>query len=78
MLGYLPGSNDDINRQLKAQEEAWRGKHGGLLWAVSAENGEKLAEYKIDSVPVSDGMSVAERKVFISLIDGSVVCFKEE
>lgn len=78
MLGYLPGANDDINRQLKAQEEAWRGKHGGLLWAVSAENGEKLAEYKIDSVPVSDGMSVAERKVFISLIDGSVVCFKEK
>jgi len=78
MLGYLPGANDDINRQLKAQEEAWRGKHGGLIWAVSAENGEKLAEYKIDSVPVSDGMSVAEGKVFISLIDGSVVCFKEK
>jgi hypothetical protein len=78
MLGYLPGANDDINRQLKAQEEAWRGKQGGLLWAVSAENGEKLEEYKIDSVPISDGMSVAERKVFISLIDGSVVCFKEK
>jgi len=78
MLGYLPGANDGINRQLKAQSDAWRGKYGGLLWAVSAENGEKLAEYKIDSVPVSDGMSVAERKVFISLIDGSVVCFDEK
>ena len=77
MLGYLPGADDDINRQLKNQENAWRGKHGGLLWAVSAENGEKLSEYKIDSIPVSDGMSVAERKVFISLIDGSVVCFEE-
>ncbi|MHC4603671.1 MAG: hypothetical protein ACYS6W_10115 [Planctomycetota bacterium] len=61
-----------------APEEAWRGKHGGLLWAVSAENGEKLAEYKVDSITVSDGMSVVERKVFISLIDGSVVCFKEK
>jgi len=78
MLGYLPGANDDINRQLKAQEQAWRGKHGGLLWVVSAENGEKLSEYKIDSVPVSDGMSVAEGKVFISLIDGSVVCLEEK
>jgi outer membrane protein assembly factor BamB len=78
MLGYLPGADDDINRQLKAQEQAWRGKHGGLVWVVSAETGEKLAEYKIDSVPVSDGMSVADGNVFISLIDGSVVCFKEK
>jgi len=78
MLGYLPGADDDINRELKAQDDAWRGKRGGLLWAVSAEDGEKLAEYKIDSVPVSDGMSVAEGKVFISLIDGGVVCFEEK
>ncbi|MCD6392170.1 MAG: hypothetical protein J7M40_01545, partial [Planctomycetes bacterium] len=78
MLGYLPGADDEINRQLKAQDDAWRGKRGGLLWAVSADNGNRLAEYKIDSVPVSDGMSVAEGKVFISLIDGSVVCFEKK
>jgi hypothetical protein len=78
MLGYLPGADDELNRQLKAQEDAWGGKRGGLLWAISAENGEKLAEYEIDSIPVADGMSVAEKKVFISLIDGSVVCFEEK
>ncbi|NIP28465.1 MAG: PQQ-binding-like beta-propeller repeat protein [Phycisphaerae bacterium] len=78
MLGYLPGANDDINRQLKAQEQAWRGKHGGLLWVVSAENGEILAEYKIDNIPVYDGMSVAQGRVFISLIDGRMLCFEEQ
>jgi hypothetical protein len=79
MLGYLPGADDEINRQLKAQDDAWRGKHGGLLWAVSAESGETLAEYEIEkSIPVSDGMAVAESRVFISLIDGSVVCFEEK
>jgi hypothetical protein len=76
MLGYLPGAKDDLNRQLAEQEKAWRGKHGGILWAVSAENGEKLGEYEINSIPVSDGMSVGEGRVFASLIDGSVVCFE--
>jgi len=78
MLGYLPGADDDINRQLKAQDEAWRGKRGGLLWVVSADNGETLAEYGIDSIPVSDGMSLAQGRVFISMIDGTVVCFAQE
>lgn len=78
MLGYLPGARDDLNKELAEQEKAWRGKHGGLLWAVSKENGEKLAEYRIDSIPVSDGMSVGEGRVFASLIDGSVICFEEK
>jgi len=76
MLGYLPGADDDMNRQLKAQNDAWRGSHGGMLWAMSARTGEKVAEYRTDSVPVSDGMSVAEGNVFISMIDGSVVCYQ--
>jgi outer membrane protein assembly factor BamB len=76
MLGYLPGADDEINRQLRNQEDAWHGKHGGLLWVVSAENGEKLAEYKLDTIPVYDGMSVAQGRVFISLINGGVLCFE--
>jgi outer membrane protein assembly factor BamB len=75
MLGYLPGADDDINRQLKAQEDAWHGRRGGLLWAVSVANGEKLAEQKLDSIPVFDGMAAAEGKLFLSLKDGHVACF---
>jgi len=76
MLGYLEGAQDRINRQLEAQDQAWRGIHGGLLWAVSAEDGKTLAQYKTESIPVSDGMSVAEGRVLISMIDGSLVCFE--
>jgi hypothetical protein len=43
---------------------------------MSARTVEKLAAYKTDSIPVSDGMSVAEGRVFISMIDGSVVCYQ--
>jgi len=74
MLGYLPGADDDINRALKAQNAAWRGERGGLLWAVSLQNGAKLAECKLDSVPVFDGMSVANGRVFLSLRSGHVAC----
>ncbi len=72
MLGFLPGADDSINRELHAQEEAWRGKKGGLLWVVSAEDGRKIAEYKLDSFPVFDGMSTAGGGLYLSLIDGSV------
>ena len=75
MLGYLPGADDDVNRQLKAQNDAWHGKRGGLLRAVSRDSGEKLTEHKLDSIPVFDGMSAAEGKLFLSLKNGRVACF---
>jgi len=78
MLGYLPGADDDINRQLKAQDDAWRGKLGGLLWVVSLENGEKLAEYKLDNIPVFDGMAATQGRLFLSLKNGHVACFAEK
>jgi hypothetical protein len=78
MLGYLPGADDDINRQLKAQNDAWLGKQGGLLWAVSVENGERLAEHKLESIPVFDGMAAAKGRLFLSLKSGHVACFGEK
>jgi len=78
MLGYLPGADDEINRQLKAQDEAWRGKRGGILWAVSVENGRKLAQYKLDTIPVFDGMAAAQGRLFLSLANGHVACFGEK
>lgn len=75
MLGFLPGADDDTNQQLRNQEQAWLGKKGGLLWAVSADDGRKLAQYQTKSYPVFDGMSVAGGKLYMSMIDGSVCCF---
>lgn len=37
--------------------------------------GRFLSQIKIDSQPVFDGMAVANGRVYISLIDGEVVCF---
>jgi len=74
MLGFLPGADDEANRQLKAQDDAWRGKKGAVLMVLSAADGKVLAEYKLEALPVWDGMSVAGGRLFVSLKNGSVIC----
>jgi len=48
----------------------------GKLWAVSAADGKKLAEYEIDSPPVFDGLISAGGKLYIVTRDGKVRCWK--
>jgi len=50
------------------------GKLGGVLWAISAESGEKLAEHKLPSPPILDGMAAAGGRLYMTLQDGSVAC----
>jgi hypothetical protein len=65
----------DRQAALREQAAAWEGSRGGLLWAVSEADGQRLAELKLDSPPVWDGMSAAQSRLFLSTIDGRVVCF---
>jgi outer membrane protein assembly factor BamB len=46
----------------------------GLLWAVAAQDGKKLAEYKLDSPPVFDGMIAANGRLYIATRDGRLLC----
>jgi len=55
--------------------DAWRGKKGGvILWAVSTEDGSRLAQYKLDAQPVFDGMAATNGKLYIAQKDGKVLC----
>ena len=54
---------------------ALRGEKGVLLQIISASDGAKLSEYKLDAIPVFDGMSAAKGKIFIALKDGTVQCW---
>ncbi len=56
-------------------EAAFLGRQAALLCAVAAEDGRQLAEYKLESPPVFDGMIAASGRVFASLQNGSLVCF---
>lgn len=67
-----------IQAKLVEQNAAFEGQKGALLWIVSASTGEKLAEYKLESVPVWDGMAAANGRLYISLKNGKVVCLAEK
>ncbi|UCC98979.1 MAG: PQQ-binding-like beta-propeller repeat protein [Phycisphaerales bacterium] len=63
---------------LGEQEAAWEGSKGSLLQVVSASDGEKLAQYNLESVPVWDGMAAANGRLYMATIDGKVVCFDKQ
>jgi outer membrane protein assembly factor BamB len=56
------------------QEAALAGQSGAMLRAVSAQSGETLSEYTLDSPPVFDGMAAANGCLFLSTVGGKVFC----
>jgi len=56
------------------QATAFAGKSGGVLCAVSADDGETMAQYELDSPPIFDGMIAADGCLFLSTMDGKLVC----
>jgi len=63
------------NTDLSDQAAALDGARGGVLWTVSAADGQQLSELRLDSPPVFDGMAAANGKLYLVAVDGSVVCF---
>jgi outer membrane protein assembly factor BamB len=61
--------SDDLSR-------AYDGRMGGMLWAASAEDGQKLAEYRLDAPPSWDSLAAANGKLFLCTQDGYVHCFE--
>ena len=54
---------------------AVEGRKGAWLNGFAAGDGVKLFERKLDALPVFDGLIAAGGKIFVSLQDGSVVCY---
>jgi hypothetical protein len=71
---YQRISDADIQAKLAGQAAAFQGRKGGLLWAVSASDGRKLAEYALDAPPAWDGMAAARGRLYIATLDGRVLC----
>ena len=56
-------------------EPTFESGHPARLVAFRASDGTELAEVDLDEQPVFDGMVAAHDRVYLSLIDGSVVCY---
>jgi outer membrane protein assembly factor BamB len=63
--------------ELKEQEAAFNGERGGHLWLLDANSGKHLAELELNSVPVFDGMAVANGSILLSQKNGDLVSFGE-
>jgi len=64
-------------QNLDKAEATFRGRQGASLCLVDATDGNSLAQYELESPPVFDGMIAAWGRIFLSLEDGSLVCFGE-
>ena len=67
-----------LKRRAAQQTEAFRGRSGGSLWAVSTRDGSRLDCVDLEAPPVFDGMIAADNKLFLSLMNGKVICYGEE
>ncbi len=65
----------EVLERLAEQSALLKGKDGARIWAVSAANGKKLTEYKLDSLPVWDGMVVANGRLYMTSMNGEILSF---
>jgi len=59
-------------------QDPWAASEGrapGTLQVVSPADGSKIAEYKLESPPVWDGMAAANERLFISTVEGGLECW---
>ena len=67
---FIQASDEDLAKQ----DRALAGQTGGLLLAVSADDGRRLAETKLQSPPVFDGMIAANGRLYVCTMAGQVIC----
>jgi len=71
---YRMPDSPEVLAALKRQQEAMRGRHGGELWLLSKDDGQLVARYALDTIPVFDGMAVAQDRLLLSTVDGRLLC----
>ncbi len=71
----LSEKDPEVQKLLDLQDQMMEGKDGGLLLAENLATGKIESRLEIDSLPAWDGMAGANEKLFLSTLDGRVICF---
>lgn len=71
---YRMPDDPQVQALLKKQDEAFQGRYGGELWALAKADGSLVARYQMDSIPVFDSLAIAGGRLFVSTVDGRVLC----
>jgi outer membrane protein assembly factor BamB len=70
---YVAGPPDLTPEQ--GAYEAMIGKRGALFRVVATSDGSSLAEFALDEVPVFDGLIAAGQRLYMSTMDGTLICW---
>ncbi len=71
----LTEQDEEVQRLLANQDAALNGRDGSLLLSVNIDSGKIEHQLKLDTLPAWDSLAAANGKLFLSTLDGSVVCF---
>ena len=73
---FVAGSPDVVDP--RDPHGAWEGRKGGVLAAFAASDGKKLSDLKLPAPPVWDGLAAAYGRLYVSLVNGDVLCLASE
>ncbi|MCO8122924.1 PQQ-binding-like beta-propeller repeat protein [Stieleria sp. TO1_6] len=71
----LSESDPEVQALLDQQDAALLGADGSSLLAVNIDTGEVENEVKLSALPTWDGLAAANGRLFLSTLDGTVICF---
>lgn len=70
-------SNEEGFKAQMNEQNSWlEGKKGGIIQVFSKKDGMKINEMAIEKLPAFDGLVAAHGQLYLSTVDGSIVCYK--
>jgi hypothetical protein len=64
----------ETQQLLARQASLLEGSEDAILWVVSASDGKKLKEQKLDGLPAFDSLIAAANRLYYTTTDGRIIC----
>jgi hypothetical protein len=71
----LSESDPEVQKLLAEQDAALEGEQGAMLLVVNTNSGQADQQLRLDALPTWDGLIGANGNLFMTTLDGQVVCF---